>query len=57
MNSSDYFSRRGFLKTTAVGGAALAAGPALGDVLGANDRINVALIGIGGRGTTISTCC
>jgi predicted dehydrogenase len=51
MNSSDYVSRRSFLKTTGVGGAVLAAAPAWGHVLGANDRINVALIGVGDRGS------
>src|SRR5208337_69071 len=44
-------SRRSFLKTTAIGGAALAAAPAWQRVLGANDRINVALIGLGARGS------
>jgi len=45
MNSSNPLSRRSFLKTTTLGGAALAAGPAWGRILGANDRINVACIG------------
>lgn len=44
-------SRRNFLGTTALGGAALAAAaPAMGRVKGANDRINVACIGLGCRG-------
>ena len=51
MISEDYSSRRNFLKKTALGGAALAAAPAWQRVLGANDRINVALIGLGARGS------
>jgi predicted dehydrogenase len=51
MNSSNKLSRRGFLKTTAVGGAALTAAPARGIPIGANDRINVACIGLGARGS------
>jgi predicted dehydrogenase len=55
---SDSTNRRGFLQTAAAAGAALtAARPALaskasnpGRVIGANDRINVAVIGAGGRG-------
>ena len=50
MISEDYSSRRNFLKKATLGGAALAAAPAWGRVLGANDRINVALIGVGCRG-------
>jgi predicted dehydrogenase len=44
--------RRAFLKEAAVAGAALAAPSALaeGRVLGANDRIRVALVGCGGMG-------
>jgi len=43
-------SRRKFIKTASLGGAALAASPAWGRILGANDRINIALIGVGCRG-------
>ena len=50
MDSSSHVSRRNFLKTATVGGATLAAAPAWGRILGANDRINVALIGVGCRG-------
>jgi predicted dehydrogenase len=50
MDSSTQVSRRNFMKTATLGGAALAAAPAWGRVLGANDRINVALIGVGCRG-------
>ena len=51
MDSSSLVSRRQFLKTTTASGVvATAAAPAWGRVLGANDRINVALIGIGCRG-------
>jgi predicted dehydrogenase len=43
-------SRRGFLKTTAAGGAALALSAAsAGRVLGANSNIGVGFIGVGGR--------
>jgi predicted dehydrogenase len=51
MTSSHTPSRRTFLKNAAMGGAALAAAPAWQRVLGANDRINVALIGLGARGS------
>ena len=48
-------TRRQFLNRTtlAVGGAALAF-PYVGQVLGANDRINVACIGVGGKGDSDS---
>jgi len=51
MDSFNRVSRRNFLKTATLGGAALAAAPAWGRVLGANDRINVGLIGVGCRGS------
>jgi predicted dehydrogenase len=51
MDSSSHVSRRNFLKTTTVGAALLAAAPASARALGANDRINVAIIGLGARGT------
>ena len=51
MTSSQNPTRRSFLKKAAMGGAALAAAPAWQRVLGANDRINVALIGLGARGS------
>jgi hypothetical protein len=41
-------SRRGFMLSSA--GAAIASGPAVLPSLGANDKINVAFIGAGGRG-------
>ncbi len=55
-------NRRDFLKTVGAGGLALsAANEALagkaskaGRVLGANDRINVAVIGYGGRGSYVA---
>ena len=60
--SADGFDRRDFLKKAS--GATLAlsmAGPALGRgsnaasrVIGANDRINVAVVGVGGRGSYVS---
>jgi predicted dehydrogenase len=45
-------SRRNFNKSVAMGAASLAmsAGPAVRNVLGANDRISVGLIGSGGQG-------
>jgi predicted dehydrogenase len=51
MNSSHKVSRRNFLKTTAAGGAALTAAPARANPVGANDRINVACVGVGARGS------
>ena len=51
MTSSHNPTRRNFLKKAAMGSAALAAAPAWQRVLGANDRINVALIGLGARGS------
>ena len=42
-------TRREFLKQAAVGAAALAAYPPA-EVLGANDRVRVGMIGVGGRG-------
>src|SRR6266481_9330285 len=45
------FTRRQFLsKTTLAVGAAAFSFPYVGRVLGANDRINVACIGVGGKG-------
>jgi predicted dehydrogenase len=43
-------SRRSFLKSTGLVTAALAARPAWSRVVGANDRINVGVIGLGARG-------
>jgi predicted dehydrogenase len=47
---NDSVNRRYFLMSAAASGTALAAKPAQGRVIGANDRINVGLIGAGGRG-------
>jgi len=44
-----HYSRRRFLKTTAVGAAALSAA-SYARVIGANDRISIGQIGCGGRG-------
>ena len=44
-------TRRGFIQTTAAASAWLAAPGALGRVLGANERLNLAVIGTGGMGT------
>src|SRR5689334_23686419 len=43
------FSRRSFLKSSATG-AALATGPAIVRSLGANEKLNIAWIGVGTRG-------
>ncbi len=47
---SESVNRRYFLMSAAATGTALAAKPAPGRVIGANDRINVGVIGVGGRG-------
>ena len=44
-------TRRNFLKAAGYGAAAVAATPAWARVIGANDRINVAIIGLGLRGS------
>ena len=45
-------NRREFLKTTAVGGVGLWVVGSGGSVLGksANEKVNVAIVGVGGRG-------
>jgi predicted dehydrogenase len=57
MPSDDRITRRDFLKQSALGAAALGvgalAGPAPGSVLGANERLNVGVIGCGGQGTSL----
>ncbi|HOK45557.1 MAG TPA: Gfo/Idh/MocA family oxidoreductase, partial [Bryobacteraceae bacterium] len=57
MSSQKDFNRRDFIKGAAGVGAALGARRAFarqsGRVLGANDRINVAIIGAGGRGSYV----
>src|SRR5574340_915419 len=51
VTSPNSFTRRQFLRRTALAaGAATFAFPYVGRVLGANDRINVACIGVGGKG-------
>ena len=50
------FSRRQFIRrTTLAAGAATFAFPFVGRVLGANDRINVACVGVGGKGDSDSS--
>jgi hypothetical protein len=50
------FTRRQFIKrTSAAAGTAALAFPFVGSVLGANDRINVACIGVGGKGDSDSS--
>lgn len=48
-------SRRQFLRYSATAAAASLAFPYIGDVLGANDRINIACIGVGGKGDSDSS--
>jgi len=49
-------SRREFLKRTSVTtGTAILSFPFVGNVLGANDRINIACIGVGGKGDSDSS--
>src|SRR5580658_2463146 len=48
-NSASRFSRRQFFRAGAIGAAALSF-PFVGNVLGANDKINVACIGVHGKG-------
>ena len=51
------FSRRQFIgRTTLATGAVAFSFPYVGRVLGANDRINVACIGVGGKGDQDSCC-
>ncbi|MBN8246731.1 MAG: Gfo/Idh/MocA family oxidoreductase [Verrucomicrobia bacterium] len=45
-------SRRQFLRRSATATGAVLAFPYVGDVLGANDRIQVACIGVGGKGSS-----
>ena len=50
------FTRRQFLRRTLLAaGAATCCFPYVGRVLGANDRINVACIGVGGKGDSDSS--
>ncbi len=55
MTEKKTVTRRGFLETTGAAGALAAtafAHPAIGAVKGANDRINFAILGAGGRATS-----
>jgi predicted dehydrogenase len=47
----NFLSRRSFLKNTGLMAGALASRPAWPKIIGANDRINVAVIGLGARGS------
>src|SRR3989449_94185 len=51
---SGKFTRRLFIRNTTLAGAAAFTFPYVGRVLGANDRINVACIGVGGKGASDS---
>ena len=54
-DKANAFTRRQFLRrTTMAAGAATFSFPFVGRVLGANDRINVACIGVGGKGNSDS---
>ena len=62
MRDKHEVSRRGFLETAgAATGAAVAAGafphPAVGAVKGANEKINIAVLGPGGRARSTSASC
>ena len=48
-------NRRQFLRRSTVAGAAVLAAPYVGNVLGANDQIAVACIGVGGKGDSDSS--
>src|SRR3954453_19253758 len=55
VTKSNSFTRRQFIRrTTFAAGATALAFPYVGRVLGANDRINVACIGVGGKGDSDS---
>lgn len=49
--SAQGLSRRNFIRRTSLAAGAALAFPYVGNVLGANDRINVACIGVGGKGS------
>ena len=48
-------TRRDFLRRSALAGTAALAFPYVGNVLGANGRINIACIGVGGKGNSDSS--
>jgi predicted dehydrogenase len=50
-------TRRTFLAASAAGAGALAFGAPAADALGANEKLNIGLIGCGNRGRSISTEC
>ena len=50
-----YGTRRDFIKSGSILAAAAFAAPYIGRAQGANDRINVACIGVGGKGESDST--
>ena len=52
-HSPDPINRRAFLKTSLAGAATLAAGPAALGAPGANDKLSIGCIGVGGRGTAL----
>ena len=53
---TSYLSRRQFVRRTSLAAGAVAfTFPYIGRVLGANDRINIACIGVGGKGDSDSS--
>lgn len=56
MQKDEKFSRKRFLKTTALGSAGLLAGvnaKSYGNIIGASDQLNVAVVGLNGRGQAL----
>ena len=47
-----YLSRRKFLRSSTLAAAGILSFPYIGRVLGANDKVNVACIGVGGKGSS-----
>lgn len=53
--NTNYYSRRSFLKTTAAASAGLAfSAKSYGSILGANNQIRIAIIGVNGRGKALT---
>ena len=46
-------TRRSFIKSAAFGVAAMKTGPAIAQTLSANEKLNIAMVGIGGQGLDI----
>ena len=54
-STTNSLSRRHFLRYATLAAGATLSFPYLGNVLGANDRINIACIGVGGKGDSDSS--